>query len=124
MKGVEEYFPEELNESEINNLVENALYTSRNEDKKKDSKKITKKQTKAISSILYKKINKKGDINMDDYPELDGINVKIGVQNLTKELIRNMMFNDKEVDDYQIDLTYTNLTKDNPHIKALSIEIS
>ena len=92
MKGVEEYFPEDLNESEINNLVENALYTSRDEGKKKDSKKITKKQTKAISSILYKKINKKDSINMDDYPELEGMNVKIGVQNLTKELIRKMMF--------------------------------
>ena len=123
MKGIEDYYAEDFNEEEINNLVENALYSSRDEDNKKDSKKLTQKQKKAISSILYKKINKKDEINMDDYPELKGINVKIGVQKLTKDLIRKMMFNDRDVDDYQIDLTYTNLTKDNADIKALSIEI-
>ena len=54
---------------------------------------------------------------------LDGMNIKIGYQKLTREVIKNMMFNNKKVDDCQIDLTYANLTKDNDDIKALTIEI-
>ena len=117
MKGVEECFPEDLNEEDVYQLVENALNDN------KDSNKIKKEQAKAISSILYNKIHKKGKINIKDYPELNGINVKIGFQKLTREVIKNMMFNDKKVDECQIDLTYANLTKDNDDIKALTIEI-
>ena len=115
MKGVEECFPEDLNEDDVYQLVENAL----NENKDK----INKEQTKAISSILFNKIHKKGKINIKDYPELKGINIKIGFEKLTREVIKNMMFNNKKVDECQIDLTYANLTKDNDDIKALTIEI-
>ena len=117
MKGVEECFPEDLNEDDVYQLVENAL------NENKDLNKIEKEQAKAISSILYNKIHKKGKINIKDYPELKGINVKIGFEKLTREVIKNMMFNNKKVDDCQIDLTYANLTKDNDDIKALTIEI-
>ena len=117
MKGVEECFPEDLNEDDVYQLVENAL------NENKDLNKIKKEQVKAISSILYNKIHKKGKINIKDYPELEGINVKIGFEKLTREVIKNMMFNNKKVDDCQIDLTYANLTKDNDNIKALTIEI-
>ena len=115
MKGVEECFPEDLNEDDVYQLVENAL----NENKDK----INKEQAKAISSILFNKIHKKGKINIKDYPELKGINIKIGFEKLTREVIKNMMFNNKKVDECQIDLTYANLTKDNDDIKALTIEI-
>ena len=61
---------------------------------------------------------------MNDYPELKGINVRIGAERLTKDIIRKMLFNNNnEIDEFQIDLTYTNLTNNNPNIKALSIEI-
>ena len=123
MKGVEEYIPEELNEDDVYQLIEDALYGNQNGDENKDLNKITKEQAKAISSILYNKIHHKGNIDMKDYPELEGINVKIGVEKLTREVIKNMMFNNKKIDECQIDLTYANLTKDNDDIKALTIEL-
>lgn len=120
MKGVEDYIPEDLNEDEVYNLVEQAIYGNQEKDQ---NSKLTKEQTKAISSILYNKIHKKGSINMEDYPELKGIKVKVGIEKLTKDIIRKMMFNDKKVDECHIDLTYANLTLENDDIKVLSIEI-
>ena len=126
MKGVEEYIPEELNEDDILGLVEDAIHGNKleggGEEKENEIAKITTEQTKAISKILYNKIHKK-EVNMKDFPELKGIKVKIAVEKLTKDVIRKMMFNEKKVDDCQIDLTYLNLTKDNEDIKALTIEI-
>jgi len=121
MKGVEEYIPEELNQEEIYQLVENALNENISENESKG--KVTKKQIKAISEILYNKINKKGETDISKYPELKGVKVKIGVGKLTKDIIKDMMFYDKKVDECQIDLTYANLTKENDDIKALTIEL-
>ena len=132
MKGVEESIPEELNEDDIYQLVEAALYDKLVEDKDQEEGKITKKQAKAIASILYNKINKdegrksnikNNSVNIKDYPELKGMKIKIGVGQLTREIIKNMMFHDKVVDECQIDLTYANLTKDNNDMKALTIEL-
>ena len=131
MKGVEESIPEDLNEDDIYQLVANALYDKLVDDKDKAEGKITKKQAKAIASILYNKIkkvegkkdNKKNDlINLDNYPELKGMKIKIGVGKLTREIIKDMMFHDKKVDECQIDLTYVNLTRENSDVKALTIE--
>ena len=119
MKGVEDFIAEDLNEDEVYNLVEQAIYSIK---EKEETSKISKEQTKAIASILYKKIHKKG-INMKDYPELKGIKVQIGIEKLTKEIIRKMMFNDIKVDECHIDLTYANLTLENDDIKVLTIEI-
>ena len=131
MKGVEESIPEELNEDDIYQLVEAALYDKLVEDKDQEEGKITKKQAKAIASILYNKINKcdgkknsSDKINLKNYPELKGMNIKIEAKKLTKDIIRNMMFLNKKVDECQIDLTYANLTRDNEDIKALTIEIN
>ena len=126
MKGVEEYIPEELNEDEILTLVEDAIHGNKVEgegkEKENEMAKITTEQAKAISKILYNKIHKK-EIHMKDFPELKGLKVKIAVEKLTKDVIRKMMFNEKKVDDCQVDLTYLNLTKDNEDIRALTIEL-
>lgn len=121
MKGVEDCIPEDLNEDEIYQLVEDALYAKSMGDS--ESNKVTKEQAKAISTILYKKIHKKS-IKMEDYPSLDGINVKIGVVKFTKDVVRNMIFNNKDVDDCQINLTYANLAEDGDNLQALTIELS
>ena len=132
MKGIEECFSEDLTEDEILQLVEDALGESIVEDKKDQVPgTITSKQAKAIAHILYTKIRKKddeeddksGDIDIKNHPELKGVNIKIGVSELTKDVIKNIMFNGQKVDDCQIDLTYANLTKDNNNLKALSIQI-
>ena len=132
MKGIEECFSEDLNEEEIFQLVEDALGENINYDNSVNIPgTISLKQAKAISGILYKKINKNkndeddksGDIDLKKYPELKGVNIKIGVSELTRDVIKNIMFNGQKVDDCQIDLTYANLTKDNDNLKALSIQI-
>ena len=133
MKGIEECFSEDLNEDEILQLVEDALGDNINYDNSVQIPgTITSNQAKAVAGILYKKINKKdkdeddksGDIDLKKYPELKGVNIKIGVSDLTKDVIKNIMFNGQKVDDCQIDLTYANLTKDNDNLKALSIQIN
>ena len=125
MKGIEESIPEDLNEDDIYQLVEEALNYKTSDENSDPKKKVTKAQTKAIASILYNKIKNKTDkINIKDYPELKGMNIKIGAEKLTKDIIRNMMFLNKKVDECQIDLTYANLTRENDDIKSLTIEIN
>jgi hypothetical protein len=133
MKGIEECFSEDLNEDEILQLVEDALGDNINYDNSVQIPgTITSNQAKAVAGILYKKINKKdkdeddksGDIDLKKYPELKGVNIKIGVSDLTKDVIKNIMFSGQKVEDCQIDLTYANLTKDNDNLKALSIQIN
>ncbi len=63
-------------------------------------------QARSIAKILYKKLKKKKgihDIDISVYPELKGINVKIGTGQLTNDVIKNMMFNDNDIDVNQID---------------------
>jgi hypothetical protein len=134
MKGIEESIPENLSEENVYQLVEEALnyrIVENDDDKSQSKDTITKAQVKAIASILYNKINKcdgnknnSDKINLKDYPELKGMNIKIEAQKLTKDIIRNMMFQNKKVDECQIDLTYANLTRENDDIKALTIEIN
>ena len=92
---------------------------------------ITSKQARAIANILYEKLNRKNnnedeksrDIDLKRYLELKGVNIKIGVSELTKDVIKDIMYNGQKVDDFQIELTYANLTKGNENLKALSIQI-
>lgn len=131
MKGIEEFF-EDLNENEIFQLVEDALEEYIIDyDGEYIPGTVTTKQAKAIAKILYEKLNRKnsdeddksGDIDLKRNPELKGLNIKIGVSEFTKDVIKDIMFNGKKVDDYQVDLTYANLTKNNEKFKALSIQL-
>ena len=133
MKGIEECFSEDLNEDEVLQLVEDALGENIIEDKKDQIPgTLTPDQARAVAKIIHKKINKKskdedeknGIIDITNYPELKGVNIEIGVTDLTKDVIRNFLFNGQKVDEYQIDLTYNNLTSSNSNLKALSIQIN
>lgn len=132
MKGIEECFPEDLDEDEMLQLVEDALGDNIIDDKREQIPgTVTSEQAKAIAHILYKKVNKNsdeedeksGEIDLKKYPELKDVNIKIGVSEFNRDVIKNIMFNGQKIDDYQIDLTYKNLTKDNDNLKALSIQI-
>ncbi len=127
MDGIEDLFPEDLTEDDIYQLVEDALgenIVENEEDKIPGT--ITKLQAKSIAKILYKKLKKKkGKHNVDisEYPELKGVNVKIGAGQLTKDVIKNMMFNDNDIDEKQIDKAYRKLTKNASDVRALTIEL-
>ena len=127
MDGIEDLFPEDLTEDDIYQLVEDALgenIVDNEEDKIPGT--ITKLQAKSIAKILYKKLKKKKgkhDVDISDYPELKGVNVKIGAGQLTKDVIKNMMFNDNDIDEKQIDKAYRKLTKNASDVRALTIEL-
>ena len=127
MDGIEDLFPEDLTEDDIYQLVEDALgenIVDNEEDKIPGT--ITKLQAKSIAKILYKKLKKKKgkhDVDISEYPELKGVNVKIGAGQLTKDVIKNMMFNDNDIDEKQIDKAYRKLTKNASDVRALTIEL-
>ena len=127
MEGIEDLIPEDLTEDDLYQLVEDALSDNIIEDEENQVPgTITRKQVKSISKLLYKKLKKKKgehDIDISEYPELKGLNVKIGAGKLTKDVIKKMMYSNKNVDDSQIDTAYNNLTKNNNDIKALTIEL-
>ena len=126
MDGVEELIPEELTEDDIYQLVQDALgenIVEKEEDKVPGT--ITRKQARSIATLLYKKLRKKKgrhEIDISDYPELKGLNIRIGAGQFTKDVIKNMMFNDENVDEKEIDKTYAKLAK-NSDVKALTIEL-
>ena len=127
MDGVEELIPEELTEDDIYQLVQDALgenIVEKEEDKVPGT--ITRKQARSIATLLYKKLRKKKgrhEIDISDYPELKGLNIRIGAGQFTKDVIKNMMFNDENVDEKEIDKTYAKLAKNSNDVKALTIEL-
>jgi len=127
MDGVEELIPEDLTEDDIYQLVQDALgenIVEKEEDKVPGT--ITRKQARSIASLLYKKLRKKKgrhEIDISDYPDLKGLNIKIGAGQFTKDVIKNMMFNDVNVDEKELDKAYTKLTKNSNDVKALTIEL-
>ena len=127
MEGVEELIPEDLTEDDIYQLVQDALgenIVEKEEDKVPGT--ITRKQARSIASLLYKKLRKKKgrhEIDISDYPDLKGLNIKIGAGQFTKDVIKNMMFNDVNVDEKEIDKAYTKLAKNANDVKALTIEL-
>lgn len=127
MEGLEELIPDDLTEDDIYQLVEDALNENIIEDEEKQTPgTIKKKQAKSIAKLLYKKLKKKKgehDIDISEYPELKGLNLKIGAGKLTKEIIKKMMFNGQNVNDSQLDEAYANLTKKSNDMKALTIEL-
>ena len=127
MQGFDDCFPEDLTEEDVYKLVVDALNDKIVDDEEnKEPGTINTKQAKAIANILYNKINKKdtdNKINLKKYPELKGVNCKVGVEKFTKDVVKKMMFKDKKVDDKQIDKAYSKINKDNEEYKALTIEI-
>jgi hypothetical protein len=127
MQGFDDCFPEDLTEEDVYKLVQDALHDKIVDDEEnKEPGTINTKQAKAIANILYNKINKKdtdSKINLKKYPELKGVNCKVGVEKFTKDVVKKMMFQDKKVDDKQIDKAYSKINKDNEEYKALTIEI-
>jgi hypothetical protein len=127
MQGFDDCFPEDLTEEDVYKLVQDALNDKIVDDEEnKEPGTINTKQAKAIANILYNKINKKdtdNKINLKKYPELKGVNCKVGVEKFTKDVVKKMMFKDKKVDDKQIDKAYSKINKDNEEYKALTIEI-
>ena len=95
LQGIEECFSEDLDEDDILQLVGDALADHIIEGcDEQIPGTVTFDQVRVIAKILYKKINKNndedeknGEINMKKYPELKGLNIRIGVSQLIAKLI-------------------------------------
>ncbi len=134
MEGIEDYLPEEADQDDVYQLIEESLKENIVEVKKgktREAGTITKNQAKIISTILYDKIkkgklDKSGKIEQIDtskYPELKGVEVKIGIRKFTKDVVKDYLYTDEKVDDSKVDKAYSNLNKNNESINALTIEI-
>ena len=128
MQGIENFLPEDINEDQLNQLIEESLKESIVEEKKGKKREpgtITKKQAKVIASIIYERIQKgkTEDINIDNYPELKGLEIKIGIKRLTKDVVKDYIFDEEKVDDSEINSEYKKLTKNNEDVNALTIQI-
>ncbi len=128
MKGIENFLPEDINEDQVYQLIEESLKESIEEEKKGKKREpgtITKKQAKVIASIIYDRI-KKGkteEINVKKYPELKGLDIKIGITRLTKDVVKDYIYDEEKVDDKKINSEYKELTKNNQDVNALTIQI-
>jgi hypothetical protein len=128
MKGIENFLPEDINEDQVYQLIEESLKESIEEEKKGKKREpgtITKKQAKVIASIIYDRI-KKGkteDINVKKYPELKGLDIKIGITKLTKDVVKDYIYDEEKVDEKKINSEYKELTKNNEDVNALTIQI-
>ena len=128
MKGIENFLPEDINEDQVYQLIEESLKESIEEEKKGKKREpgtITKKQAKVIASIIYDRI-KKGkteEININKYPELKGLDIKIGITKLTKDVVKDYIYDEQKVDDKKINSEYKELTKNNEDVNALTIQI-
>lgn len=93
----------------------------------KDPKEIEKEKEKEKEMEKINSIEKgieegKSDGLMKEYSILKGVKVKIGVTELTKEVVKNMLFPDQKVDDLTLEVTRKKLAKTRG-TKALMIEL-
>lgn len=136
LENIQEYFPDDVSENAINDLVLDALNENISEKnkKKKSGKTISKEQANAIASIVYERVQKgKKDkkeedeiytqIDMEQYPILKGVKVKIGLSELNKDAVKNMLYEGKEEDEKELENTLKNLKSTNGKCQALMIEL-
>ena len=53
---------------------------------------------------------------------LKDVNLKIGLNELTKDVVKDVLYDGKKVDDKEVEETLQNLIKNNEGCKALMIE--
>ena len=136
LENINECFPDDVSENAVHNIVIDALDENIENDKKNDKKKnkkekkISQEQADAIADIVYKKV-KKGNtgkknnyekVDLKEYPMLKDVNLKIGLNELTKDVVKDVLYDGKKVDDKEVEETLQNLIKNNGGCKALMIE--
>ena len=133
MQGIEDYFPEDIKEDDVYQLIEESLkenIVEEKKDKKMEPGKITKKQAKVIATVLCdkikkNKIDKKNSeaIDTKKYTELKGLNIKVGIRKFSKDVVKDYIYTDEKVNDSEVEKAYSNLNKNDESINALTIEI-
>lgn len=129
--NLSKYFPKNISKKEIKDMVDLALDGSI-VDEPYDfipGQNLTREQADKIGQIIFENINNNQKNNnydimkTSDYGILNQINVKIGMNELNKEIIERMFFQGNKISQNQSNIILKNLTKGKKNVKALFIEI-
>ena len=132
--NLENYFANNITEEKIKEMVLNVMNKVIVDNKSEfiPGKNITKKQAEKIAKVLYKKITKNKNSDMNILKEDENINsilknlkVKIEISVLDKESAQKMIKKDINIDKNNEDINKTiqEISKDNQNIKILFIKL-
>ena len=132
--NLENYFANNITEEKIKEMVLNVMNKVIVDNKSEfiPGKNITKKQAEKIAKVLYKKITKNKNSDMNILKEDENINsilknlkVKIEISELDKESAQKMIKKDINIDKNNEDINKTiqEISKDNQNIKILLIKL-
>ena len=132
--NLENYFANNITEEKIKEMVLNVMNKVIVDNKSEfiPGKNITKKQAEKIAKVLYKKITKNKNSDMNILKEDENINsilknlkVKIEISELDKESAQKIIKKDINIDKNNEDINKTiqEISKDNQNIKILFIKL-
>ena len=132
--NLENYFANNITEEKIKEMVLNVMNKVIVDNKSEfiPGKNITKKQAEKIAKVLYKKITKNKNSDMNILKEDENINsilknlkVKIEISELDKESAQKIIKKDINIDKNNEDINNTiqEISKDNQNIKILFIKL-
>ena len=132
--NLENYFANNITEEKIKEMVLNVMNKVIVDNKSEfiPGKNITKKQAEKIAKVLYKKITKNKNSDMNILKEDENINsilknlkVKIEISELDKESAQKIIKKDINIDknNENINKTIQEISKDNQNIKILFIKL-
>ena len=123
-ENVIEFLPKDVSKEEIKEMVLNALGNSITNDNLKyiKGKNLTDQQVNAIIEILYKNVKKENEeINYDQI--FGDTNIKIGLKEMNKENIKNIIFNNSEPSEEEIKEVLAQYISENDIPKFFVIEL-
>ena len=132
--NLETYFSNNITEEKIKEMIFNVMSKVIVDNKSEfiPGKNITKKQAEKIAKVLYKKITKNKNSDMNILKEDENINsilknlkVKIEISELDKESAQKIIKKDINIDKNNEDINKTiqEISKDNQNIKILFIKL-
>ena len=132
--NLENYFSNNITEAKIKEMIFNVMSKVIVDNKSEfiPGKNITKKQAEKIAKVLYKKITKNKNSDMNILKEDENINsilknlkVKIEISELDKESAQKIIKKDINIDKNNEDINKTiqEISKDNQNIKILFIKL-
>lgn len=130
-ENIKQVFQPNLSKESIISMIKAALNQSQAK-RNRNQKRLSPKQIATIGSIIHSTLSKKGKQQRKSFAEpithplLKNVLVKVGLRDLTPELLKQTCFKDKAVTNEEIkkaleDMAQGNNTSD---IKVLTIEIS
>lgn len=130
-ENIKQVFQPNLSKESIISMIKAALNQSQAK-RNRNQKRLSPKQIATIGSIIHSTLAKKGKNGRKSFAEpithplLKNVLVKVGLRDLTPDLLKETCFKDKEVTNEEIKQALENMAQGNntSDIKVLTIEIS